>query len=506
MDTVVGTNAGKACATCDTPPSCTHKYEIKGEEGTHISFPKEHKIFEVVNIISEHREYTLTSELTPVKCISEKPDCPSTHIYSQDNKAHFELTPKNKKQTYTIKNNAVLPEIDIWDKIRNLFTSWDDSIEKTTYYSQTTDCSGLVQSSQINVYPKYSLSASIELGVGSNAKDYNQASRSDYTREEFEQLKKELKVEKWSEIGKYIHARKYKLDVGYKTQFFDEEIPYEFTLYEKNKNVWNHKNSITQKLRRSVENMGNHLLKKAGGSFGIKEVSLNGPNISIKGKKEFVIINSHPDFEYNWRLSLAPLLGVKITLDIINVILAIIGSPKAGSYWQEFREEMENQINKLEDHENKLAAGGICYFDLVITGNLLNASGNLIRKEQKTQLIGKFGSSLKLEIKGGVIAGARFFFVEGLFSAYGGAEAEISTDLICDASGLAICFAHEAVKLVGKVQFKAGYSRENDNNSISQSREKGANKKNTPINISLIDTELIISEGDKSEPIYLFEF
>ncbi|MBC8947334.1 hypothetical protein [Xenorhabdus indica] len=409
MDTVVGINAGKACATCDTPPSCTHKYEIKGKSETHLSFPENHKMFEVVNIISEKREYTLTSNLTPIKCISGKSNCPITYIYSQDNQKKIELDPNHKSSTYIIKSNANLPEMDIWDRIQNLFSSWDDKIGKTTYYSQTTDCSGLVQSTQINLYPKYLVSASVKIGSTTNVKDHIKAKRSDYSKEEFEQLKKELKVDRWSQIGQYIHDREYTIDFSCSDTFFDEENNFELTPYEKKKKIWKHKNSIIERLRKSIENMGDNLFKKAGGNFGIKEISLNGPNISIEGEKELVIIDLRPDFQYKWNLSFFPLFGMTIKIDIIHVVLSILGTPGAGRAWRELRETMEDQMDKMNDPKNKAAGGAIFYLDLTIDGELLNTKAEIIYKNKKRELIGEVGGSLGLDISLGIEAGARVF-------------------------------------------------------------------------------------------------
>ncbi|PHM44798.1 hypothetical protein Xmau_01512 [Xenorhabdus mauleonii] len=506
MDTVVGTNAGKACATCDTPPSCTHKYEIKGESETHLSFPEKHKIFEVVNIISEKREYEITSNLTPVKCISGKLNCPITHIYSQDSQEQFELNPNNKSSTYTIKSDVKLPEMDIWDKIKSLFTSWDNSIEGKTYYSQTSDCSGLVQSTQINVYPKYLISASLGIGVTTNAKDHIEAKRSNYSKEEFERLKKELKVERWSQIGKYIHEREYTIDFSCSDTLFDEENSFELTPYEKKKKIWTHKNSIVERLRKSVENMGSNLFKKAGGNFGIKDVSLNGPNISIEGKKELVIINSLPDFQYEWKCSFFPLFGMIIKIDLINVIIAILGTPRAGREWRELRELMEEQLDNLNDPKNKLAGGTIFYIDLTIDGELLNTDFILTKKNKEIEPIGEIGGSLGLELSVGVEAGARILFIEGLFTAYGKMETKISTGLICDKSGLGINFSHDGLKLIFEVEVKAGFKIKSKNNKVTQDSLEEYDIKGELWSKKIASIEVPIADKGEMEPIYFIDF
>lgn len=517
MDTVVGINAGKACATCDTPPSCTHKYEIKGEKETYINFPEKHKTFEIINIISDKREHTLTSKLTPIRCISGKPNCPSTHIYSHESQEKFELGPSHKSSTYTIRSNAKLPEaklpgIDIWDRIEDLFKSWNNSIGKIKYYSQTTDCSGLVQSTQINVYPQYTLSASFEINFENNVKDHYVAKRSDFTKEDVKKLKKELGVKKWSDINKYVNERKSTLEFKSEIKFFDEKYPYNFILGELNENIWNNKNSVTQKIRRLLDKVINSILKKAGGSFGIKDALLNGPNISAKGKKELIIVNSRPDFEYEWNLLFSPLIGLTITLDIINVIIAIFATPVTGDKWRSFRTSMEDQMDKLKDHKNRVVAGGLPYADLIISGEILNTGVSVLRKEQKMNVIGKTGSSLGLAIKIGFDTGARVFFVEGMLSTYGGGTAKISFDSICDSTGIGISFSHEGIKLIFKLDFKAGFSKEVSNKSISQSRGrgkkqgKGTSEKMTPINDSLIDFEYFLAEEYKSEPFYFYKF
>ncbi|MBD2811265.1 hypothetical protein ID853_10315 [Xenorhabdus sp. Vera] len=506
MDTVVGTNAGKACATCDTPPSCTHKYEIKGEKEIHLNFPEKHKMFEVVNIISEKREYTLTSKLTPVKCISGKLNCPNTHIYSRENQEEFELDPNHKSSTYTIKSNTKPPEIDIWDKIQSLFTSWNNSIEGKTYYSQTTDCSGLVQSTQINLYPKYSISASLNLGVTTNVKDHIEAKRSDYSKEEFERLKKELKVERWNQIGKYIHEREYTINFNCSDTFFDEENEFDLTPYKKNKKIWKHENSIIERLRKYIEHMGNNLFKKAIGDFGIKEASFNGPNISIEGKKELVITDSIPDFKYDWKFSFSPLFGITIKIDIINVIISILGTPRAGRYWRELRETMEEQLKKVNDPKNKLAGGAIFYIDLTIDGELLNTDFTLTKKNKEIEPIGEIGGSLGLELSAGVEAGARILFIEGVFTAYGKAETKISTGLICDKSGLGITFSHEGLKLIFETEVKAGFKRKSKNNKISQESLEEYDSGGDLWSKKLVEIDVPIADKYEMDPIYFIDF
>jgi hypothetical protein len=478
-----------------------------------INFPEKHKKLEIINIISDKRECKFISKLTPIKCINRKPDCPSTHIYSsgyyvfsQESRNKFDLNPKNKSSNYIIKSNEKLSEMDIWDKIQNLFTSWDDSIKGITYFSQTTDCSGLVQSTKINVYPKYSISASIKIGVITNVKEHEKVKRSDYSKEEFEKLKRELKVERWSQIGKYVHEREYTLDFSCSSTFFDEEDSFEYTPFEKKSNIWKHKNSIVERLRKSIENMGHNIFKKAGGNFGIKEVLLNGPNISIEGKKELAIVDSLPNFQYNWKFSFSPLFGMTIKIDIINVLLAILATPGAGRAWKELRETMEEQMDQMNDPKNISSAGAIFYIDLTIDGELLNTNAEITYKNKKRELIGEVGGSLGLEVSVGIEAGAKILFIQGIFTAKGTAETKISTGLICDKSGMGVTFSHEGLKLTFDIEAKAQLKRKSKNNKISQESLEEYDNSSDVWGKKIASGEVIIIEEDKIEPIYFIDF
>ncbi|MQL49295.1 hypothetical protein GEA64_15580 [Photorhabdus khanii] len=507
MDTVVGVNAGKACATCDVPPSCTHRYILTDDCIKYIDFPPISKMFEVVSIISEKRIYKLTSKLAPTKCLNNKENCPTTYIFRKGGAENIELTPKNLKKSYTITNDqAKLPIFTTpWEWLKEFFARDVNEIDKITYYSQTVDCSGLVQKTQIDVYPKYILSGEFKIDVKNSAHSTFKAKRLDYNKDQFGQLKNELGKTKWSEIGRYVHEREYTIAGKTEYQLFDKKNNSDFTILEGKKNIWKDKKSLVEKVKNAVEKAGSRILTNKGGMAGIKEINLLGPSVEISGNKELKIINSIPSFEYNCKLKLAPLLGLEVKLDIINVLIAILGSPAAGKKWHDLRKLMEEQKEKMKDRKKGNVAGyGLFYVDFIISGEILNGGVTVKKSANDVKLIGEIENKLSLKLKAGFEAGVRILCIKGMLTATGGVDTALSTGLKCDDSGLGIYFSHEGIKAYFEVEVKADYIQ-NSKDSTSQSRI-GSKGGSNGAGMKLIKADVLICDKDEFGPLYFIDF
>ncbi|NRN30840.1 hypothetical protein [Photorhabdus heterorhabditis] len=504
MDTVVGVNAGKACATCDVPPSCTHRYMLTDDCNIYINFPSISKMFEVVSIISETKSYTFMSSFTPTNCINNKKNCPTTYIFRKGGTENIELTPNNPKKSYTITNDqAKLPIFTTpWEWLKEFFARDVNEIDKVTYYSQTVDCSGLVQKTQIDVYPKYILSGELKIDVKHAAHSTFKAKRSDYNKDQFDQLKNELGKTKWSEIGRYVHEKEYTATGKTELQLFDKKNNSDFTIFEGKKNIWKDKKSLVEKVKDAVEKAGTRILANKGGMAGIKEINLLGPSVEISGNKELKIINSIPSFEYNCKLKLAPLLGLEVRLDIINVLIAILGSPVAGKKWHDLRKLMEEQKDKMDEtiKNGKTTGYTLFYIDFIISGEILNGGVTITKKNNHVKLIGEIENKLPLELKAGFEAGFRVLYVKGILTTTGGGKTALSAGLKCDDSGLGIYFSHEGIKAYFEVEVKAGYIQKE---SKSVSNTKGRSKNS---GINLIKADVMICDKDEFGPFYFIDF
>ncbi|NHB89337.1 hypothetical protein [Photorhabdus tasmaniensis] len=258
-------------------------------------------------------------------------------------------------------------------------------------------------------------------------------------------------------------------------------------------------------MKNAVEKAVSRILADKGGMAGIKEINLLGPSVEISGNKELKIINSIPSFEYNCKLKLAPLLGLEVRLDIINVLIAILGSPAAGKKWHDLRKLMEEQKEKMKDRKEGVADGyGLFYVDFIISGEILNGGVTVKKRANDVKLIGEIENKLSLKLKVGFEAGVRILFIKGMLTATGGVDSALATGLRCNDSGLGIYFSHEGIKAYFEVEVKADYIK-NSNDSISQSRigSKGGN--NGP-SMKLIKADVLICDKDEFGPLYFIDF
>ncbi|WP_027362136.1 hypothetical protein [Halodesulfovibrio aestuarii] len=456
------------CFPCHGVPLCVSEYKIAGLPNAQtINYPNESKLFEAVTILSDSTGEILTSTLVPKgTCSNGKADCPKTVIKK---KRHFhrddvvaELSPAKLSETYTVSYDPekLLKPLGVWEWLKQALDTDASKIPSQEYISTTSDCSGVVQTTTIDVFPELIYEGNLTIGSIINAETESEIKkRYKYEEKEAVELQKLAKKKKWSKVGKYVSEKEFTVKFTGTTFVGHEFKKYPVTLLNKKGADFRNKNSPVHKVTRILQQLGTKAMGNNSNAF-IKKITLIPPQLSISGKKELKIYKNALCYDYKYSLNVDPLLGIVVILDVIDVLLSLLASPGAGIAWRNLRERLEEMKKHTEEDQKKFGWYGIFYIDLVISGKILQGEASLVSTNHVRSLEGKVGNEFGLQIKAGVEAGAKLLLVSGQLLLSAETYTAIKSNLVFDKKGVGVEFAHDGIRSHFSIRAKAEVATE----------------------------------------------
>lgn len=482
--------AGDSCTVCETPPKCFHQYTIIDSNGkTIVNVPETHQGKASITRILQSKKNATYSFKLKGKCRRGNDECPMTSLPN----AEYLYGTNTKEDILSYSDSYNWSNMTLLRWLKEYFVFDVTKLSTRFHPLPIIECNNLVHLATLVIYPTYKLSIKFTFGKEiSAAKAEDRRPRYKYTKAEAEEITGQT-GKQWSEVNKQLvkvdssNGFSGKAEIGE----FEEDLGLVFSENER----YSDDNPIF-KIKSLVEKVNNSLLSNNGNIGPVRDITLIGPNIEITGTKELKQNGTDLYFEYSAALEFAPLIGVRATIDLIDVALQSINAiiPTLGytaaKSWRELRKGM---INAKKNYETSDGKGGyvIVGVDLILTGEIGNCSVAIYNDIKNNPAgRGKVGGQLKAEVKGYVEGEAKLWIIKGSLSASGSAETGIGASLLVDKKGVGACWSHDGVKikLEGKIVAEI-----NDDSDYS-------------LDYSITPIVIPIADPYESEPNYIFNF
>jgi len=528
--------AGSPICNCKNPDTCIHSFTLKVKDRT-FNY-KQDKFISMVETIDEGgKGVPLSLTLQDKQCVSHNPQCPQGMIYNLANETSAMLFHKGLSQYNAHFDASKLNFFTVYDSMSFLvdYILAKDAMQvlpMTSYMLRVGQCGGEAFISRpltfidgmsqifnfaprdalwsyIHVYPELKWEVSVALGLAGE-------------REEFtdRQCKKQQKAENtnkglpqrghrgWtnrpkSEITSSLEMEgKLTAQLGSVTHDYSRTVTSDF---RKNPN----KLSL---LNKAVDTIG--LLTKAlstkssaGGDIKLLKTEFIYPKIEIKGSGELKEDTSAESLYMESRvaLELAPLIGLKMTFDLVQAFAAWYGMD---AFIAAVREQMmagEDEINK-----GKNAAYAGIKIDLILQGELNFSIAFKTDAERKWTFDQGADTEIQLAItlEAQVRAGVRFHIVEGFLNMGGTATAKAGIWLDNKMKDkLDLVFFHNGITAKVYVSYTVGLSAESDsaNDSSGPTKKKFTSQK-VDENEKKEEKWIIYEKLEKKDSKYRFNF
>lgn len=476
--------AGSPSCNCKNPDTCIHSFTLKVKDR---SFSYKQKDFvKYVDIIDEQgKGKPLSLSLVDKTCVTQNQQCPQGVIYNVNESKSLKNFHKGNT-SYTVrfddKQVAAFDTFDSIDFIVDYIMAKDakSALPKSIYFLQVGQCRGepftaksltfndgvskvsqsapnSALSAYINVYPEFKWEISVTIGAGQEASRYTD---SELKKQQTEQNKNAGLPQRgrrgWTKRPPYQINSSLEIGGTLKTKMGKVTHEYASTLEAEFKKK-SHKLSLLNKSLIAVDTVTQALSTTEGRDASIKllKTDILFPEIEIKGSGELKedANTSSLYIERQVSLGLAPLIGMRITLDLIQAFAAWY---RADFLLAAVREKLMAQEDAYKEGKNaafvgmkfELAAEGSVGFTLAFKSDAKN--------NWEWQKVDTAEVKLKLVIEANVRAGIRFYIANGALEVGGKAVAEGCIGLDSPTKDkLDLVFYHNGVIALVYVKFSA---------------------------------------------------
>ncbi|WP_065426258.1 MULTISPECIES: hypothetical protein [Serratia] len=490
---MISLKAGSPICNCKNPDTCIHMFILKAGDRT-FTYKQANFISSVDVIDEDNKGVPLSMTLVDKGCVSNKSACPRGIIYNtEDNKSVYVL--QKGVTAYTVHFNEKKADFfkgtDSIDFLVDYLMTKQvrDILPKKEYILRVGECKGYpfvntslnfmdgvsdlfnlaprdVLWTTINVFPGFSWEADVSIGLEHEVEHYSQAERKkQQTAENRAQGKSQRGHRGWTKLPEYGITDKLEAEgklsckLGSATHDYSSTLKQEFK--RKAKSI-----SLVDKASETMDMLTKAFSTNEGSDAKIKLLSteIKYPEIEIKGSGELKEDENTTELYMERQVSfgMAPLIGVSITLDLLQAF--------AAWYHQDMllaaiRENLQSGEGGYDKGENAVFADG--KFNLVVEGEIKLTLGYVsdAKNEWKWQYDEDTAAKLSLTLDVNFRAGARFYVASGALEIGGQSVAEGFVGLEAnhtDKDKLDLVLYHNGVTAKVYVSYTYGLSKPND--------------------------------------------
>lgn len=487
--------AGSPSCNCKNPDTCIHAFTLKVKDRTFAY--KQNGFIDSVDAIDEGgKGVPLSLTLTGKACVSHNPKCPQGEIYSID-------------QSKTLKtfNNGVTNYPARFDSSKVRFFDRYDSIDflvdyvlakdvktvmpKTAYMLHVGQCKGeaFVQKpltfadgvsqiinlapsgtvwANINVYPDFKWETSVSIGVGQTVDEYSDRQLKQQQRAQNTSAGMPQRGHRgWTRRPRYGITSSLEIEGKLTAKMAGISQDYSGSL-KKDFERKAQRISLINKSMLAIDTVTKALSSGGGGKIELLTTEIIFPKLEIKGSGE---LKEDADsktlyIERQGSIGLAPLVGMKITLDLLQAFAAWY---RADVVLAAVREKLASGEQSYQEGGNAAFAG--MKFELVAEGEVAFtlAFKSDAKNKWEWQKVESAEAKLKLTIEANVRAGIRIYIANGALTVGGKAVAEGCLGLDNSIKDkLDLVFYHNGIVAKVYVNYTVGLASKSERVSQSQ--------------------------------------
>lgn len=499
--------AGSPKCNCKNPDTCIHSFTLKVKDKTFTY--KQNGFIRTVSVIAEGKKAVPVSlSLVGKQCVSHNPLCPQGAIYNIDEANSLKAFNKgmtNYPAHYTPGKISFFEKYDSIDFLVDYVLAKDtlSLLPITSYTLRVGQCygdpfvkkplnfmDGLSQIfnfaprdalwTYINIYPEYKWEVSLVIGTDKDIEEYTER-----------ELKKQQRTQNaenglaqrghrgWTARPKFSITDTLEIEgklsckLGSITHDYSAKLKNEFK--KKAKNI-----PLLDKAKQSLDMVGKALSTGGGeGKITLLHTEILYPKLEIKGGGELKEDSTSGSvyIESQVSLGLAPLVGLRMTLDLLQAFAAWY---RVDVVLAAVREGLMSGEQDYKEGGNAAFIG--MKFELVAEGaiNLTLAFKTDAKNTWEWQKTDSAEAKLSLTIEANVRAGARFYIANGALTIGGKAVAEGCLGLDSPTKDkMALVFYHNGITAKVYVSYTVGLSSDTEGSSETDtpSRNKSSSSK-----------------------------
>ncbi|MCW7550174.1 hypothetical protein OO184_20115 [Photorhabdus sp. APURE] len=509
---MLSVNMKSAVCDCKIPDLCIHKLVLK--VGKRVFHYNQIEPIGDIWVVDEAEGIPVSVSLVGKQCITKNAHCPKAIFYSPDNPAFqfYELSKnpiKGPGVDYEISfSRHNLPVDPIASDPLGFIASWLfqkgdlNCLPHTDYILTLTQCYGQpfaqrsfllpddkvkmlmlgrvdALSTKIHVLPQYEWTLDVTIGAEQEVRERSAAERK---AEALKERKKTNPNAKKPGQNWHKHTAGYELTdtLTAEGSFAYTLGPYSHTLtreLEKEFKEKRKKLGLVNKGLQAVETLQKLFSSEGSQEIKLLEVEIQTPEIKLSGGSKLVNA-THGDaayFEHAVSVALAPLIGIKLRLDLIEAFATEFGVEKLIAL---IREQGLKGKAAVEEGRNGAYLGA--QLDMILEG-ALNLSFKYASNEEhkmEFQLGDMVRGTLAIKAETNIQAGFKYYLVEGYFKAGADIEAEGCFELDKQDKELSLVFFHHGIVASYYVEYGVGVApSESGDDSVKQQSKLNDKKK-----------------------------
>ncbi len=444
--------AGSPTCNCKNPDTCIHSFTLKVKDRT-FTYKQDKFISRVEALDEGSKGVPLSLSLQDKQCVSHNPQCPQGVIYDQakpDSLKSFNKGLTTYKARFDAENIRFFDHHDAIDFLVDYILAKDvrNKLPKASYILRVGQCSGepfvgkrlnfadgMSQMlnlaprdalwTYINIYPEFKWEIGASIGVAEEVTQFSD-----------KELRKQQRTENannglpqrghrgWTKRPPYEITDSLEMEgkltakVGNVSHEYSQKLKQDFKKKAKKINLLNRSVQSIDLLTKALSTT-----KSAGGKVKLLSTEIIYPKLEIKGSGELKEEASSENLYIENQVSLgfAPLMGMKITLDLLQAFAAWY---RADVLLAAIREGLMSGEEENKAGKNSAFVG--IKFELVAQGelNFTLAFKSDAKKNWEWQKVDSAEAKFSLTIEANVRAGVRFYIAEGALDVGGKAIAE----------------------------------------------------------------------------------
>uniref|UniRef100_UPI0036DEDF20 hypothetical protein n=1 Tax=Photorhabdus sp. RM322S TaxID=3342825 RepID=UPI0036DEDF20 len=507
---MLSVNMKSAVCDCKIPDPCIHKLTLK--VGKRVFIYNQIEPIGDIWVVDEADGIPVTISLVGKRCVSDNPYCPKAIFYSPDNPVfQFHELAKNPIKGPGTEDEICFSRHTIpVDPIEHdplgfiassLFQQGELShLPHTDYILELTQCYGqpfVTRSfpladnkvkalllgpvdalyTTIYVLPQYEWTLDMTIGAEQAVRERSVAERKAEALTARKQVNPQAKRpgENWHkrtagyELTDTLTIEgRFAYTLGPYSRTFTHELEEEFKTKRKKLGLVNKGLQAVDTLQKLFSSEGSQEIK-------LLEMEIQTPEITLSGGSKLVNATQGNEayFEQAISVELAPLIGIKMRLDLIQAFATEFGVEKLIALIRE-----QGLKGKAAVDEGRDGAYLGAQLDMVLEG-ALNLSFKYVsnkEREMEFQLGDMVKGTLAISAETNIQAGFKYYLVEGYFKAGADIEAEGCFELDKQDNGLYLVFFHEGIVASYYVEYGMG-------KGINENKNSGFNPQ------SKVDTE-----------------
>lgn len=488
MVDAVSTTAGSPTCNCSNPDSCIHSIKVTPKGGSKsFEYKQNGSLPDIYVHDKDGKGAEVDIAIVSKGCVTGSSACPSGVIFSEDNEEYVgELASGSNREKLIFVNDIrqSVKNYNIVDLVSVIALGKIDNVPSTKYDLNVGECGGypissktfttrsgkqasvevgpvMASGSSIYVLPKYEYELGVTVAYGLSVDELSDNER--------RKIMKQSNMES-GHNPKHIHTASKgwtkkvpgmsvkngltmsgnaKFSIASDTKEFSADIiKKEFIEYKDNL-------SMLSNAEKAMTKVSDMFSQSSGGKVKLLSVEFMYPKLTFSGSGKLVVSPStqQPYLERSIGVELKPLIGIKITFDLIQAFATYYGFERIVAL---LREKAIEQESAVKSGANGAYVGA--KLELIVSGQL--NFGFKVKSNEEKEYSFELGSIVKgilaIGVETNIRGGVRYWVVEGYFEAGASAKAEGLFELDSPAEDeLNLIFFHNGV--VAKVYIEGGF-------------------------------------------------